>query len=82
MHKCLFLLGIIPSIASAQRISVGAVAGTNLTDDVRSGSDTRGVVSTGPSTTAFIVEPGARRLILGIKLEVNLSRGWSVEFDA
>ncbi len=80
----LILVGI-PAGTFAQNISLGVVAGTNLTDDFQAGSTTFSGVSLPSGETwsqTFVVAPGARRLIIGPKVELSLPRNWAIEADA
>ena len=70
-------LFLLQSVTAAQNLTIGVVAGTNLTDDVKSGR-----VQFPGDGGAFVVDPGTRRLILGLKLEYQFPRDWSVEFNA
>jgi hypothetical protein len=71
--------------AFGQRLSVGVIGGTNLTDDVRAGrqQSSGGLLPSGQmQTTTQVVEPGVRRPIIGIQIDYRVSRRWSLEFDA
>lgn len=62
------------TVALGQELTLGVIAGTNLTDDVQSGRQTfpGGILPSGQTqTSTFIVDPGARRPIIGIQLEHN-----------
>ena len=82
MRQLLIVLGLCAYAASAQHLSIGAIGGINLTDDTGSGQQTSSRNTTPPATATDIFGPGARRAILGIKLEADFNRNWSIEFDA
>ncbi len=78
------LLPWMCSVAIGQDITIGAIAGTNITDDVRSGHQTfsNGTPSPESPATTYIVDPGERRPILGFKIEYRLPGNFALEFDA
>ncbi|MFN7933078.1 MAG: hypothetical protein U0R19_07110 [Bryobacteraceae bacterium] len=67
----IILLCALSTSSAAQSLSVGAVAGTNLTDDVRAGAS--------PIET---VPPGERRPILGISFNLRIIPSVEFEFQA
>ncbi|MFB3779193.1 MAG: outer membrane beta-barrel protein [Bryobacteraceae bacterium] len=79
------LLPLLGTAALGQELNVGVMAGTNWTDDVRSGRETSSggrIMPSGQTQTyTFIADPGERRPIVGLTLEYRLSHNWSVEFD-
>jgi hypothetical protein len=78
------LVAFLTASAFGQELNIGVIGGTNLTDDVRSGRQIfpgETLPSGQTSTNTFIVEPGARRPIIGIQLEYRFSRNWALEFD-
>jgi hypothetical protein len=75
---------VLCTSANGQKLSVGVVAGTNITDDVQSGTVTSsgGLLPSGQTQTyTNVFAPGARRPIFGLLLEYRLPRNWAVEFD-
>jgi len=81
--SAIFIAACVP--AAAQQLNIGIIAGTNLNDDVRSGREVFGggfLPSGETQFTTQVVHPGARRPILGIRMDLDLQRGWAVEFDA
>ena len=72
-------------MALGQKLTFGVVAGTNLTDDVQS---ERTNFPGGPLPpgeifkSAVVVDGGARRLIIGLKVEYQMMQNWAVEFNA
>lgn len=87
MRLPLLLLLCLPAVKTlrAQDLTIGVIAGTNLTGDVRSGRQTApgGQRPDGQmQTTTFVVDPGSRRPIVGLQLDLRLHRQWSIEFDA
>jgi hypothetical protein len=73
----------VPADALAQRISFGAVTGTTLLDDFRSGSIANPCVGNGcVSTSLFQSTDASRRLILGASAEVAVSKSVSFEIEA
>lgn len=76
---------IVCTTANAQNLTFGAITGTNLTDDVRSGRAEfpGGTLPSGETTSStYIVDPGGRRFIIGLKMEYRLPRHWAIEFNA
>lgn len=84
-YRLILILCLVSFPASAQRLTFGVIAGTNLTDDVNSGQETfsGGTLPNGQTQiNTFIVESGGRRPIIGLQLEYQLPRNWAIEFDA
>jgi hypothetical protein len=85
MKTALLTLTLWASTSFAQRLTFGAIAGTNLTDDIQSGRFTQqeGTRPSGESASSTsIYGDGGRRPILGLKLEYELLGGWAIEFNA
>ncbi len=81
----ILVLLVIPPCLFAQKISLGVVAGTNLTDDFQAGSTTfsGGLLPSGEIFSETLVfAPGSRRFIIGPKVELGLPQNWAVEADA
>jgi hypothetical protein len=73
----------IPAEALAQRISFGAVTGTTLLDDFRSGSITNPCAGNGcVGTSLFQSNDASRRFIIGASAEVAASKILSFEIEA
>ena len=72
-------------LALPQKLTIGAVVGTSITGDYRSGSVTN-VRPAGPDevmgSTTFVSAPVSRSLIIGPKLQLKLPHGLSLELDA
>ncbi|MBS1824596.1 MAG: hypothetical protein JST93_04705 [Acidobacteria bacterium] len=66
-----FFVFALSTSAAAQSLSIGAVAGTNLTNDVQAGRDS--------IETVF---PGTRRPILGVSFDLSLATNTAIEFQA
>lgn len=80
MFKLSFYFLLAADAASAQRISLGAVAGANATDDFRSGSLTYPSPATGSQT--FTYGSGGPHFLIGLRAEFLLPGPWSIEADA
>lgn len=86
--RILLLLVSLPIYCTAQsawkplgqRISIGAIGGTNLTPDARTNTSTTFVLTGGSITT--LMEPGPHRFVGGATIEWDLPKQFSVEFDA
>jgi hypothetical protein len=74
------LLTSIALPSPAQRLTLGVVAGTGLTDDFRRDSFT--FPGAADQTSTFTTGPVSRGPIVGPKLELGLPLGFSVEADA
>jgi hypothetical protein len=84
MRSVILVVFLCP-LASGQELSFGVIAGTNLTDDVKSGryNYQGGTLPSGEiSSGALVVDPGARRPIIGLKVEYRLPRNWAIEANA
>lgn len=79
MRILLLLLVTLPGYS--QKLTFGGVVGTNLTDDVRSGTQYYPGDSALGGVT-YRAYPGERRLIFGLKAEYELGHHWAIEFNA
>lgn len=79
------LFALVWPLAAQPQLTVGAIGGVNLTPDVNSGQQTL------PSYTlpdgqvnnsTYIVTAPPRRPIIGLKLDFEFTRRWSIEVDA
>ena len=82
MKTAVVVLAIFCPSTFCQNVSVGIVAGTNVTNDVSTvvPVDQRNI--TPGATQTSIIDPGRRRLIIGLKLELRLPRNWALEVNA
>ena len=81
MRNAIFLSAVLTLPIYPQIVSVGAVAGTNITNDVSSlGGGGRNTIP--GATQTLLTDPGGRRLIIGLKLELRLPQNWGIEVNA
>lgn len=78
--RCLLLTFLfLPFGLCSQSLTLGAIGGTNLTEDVHTGRQVR---PAGPASSTAVAVSGGHNAIFGLTAEFRIRDKWALEFDA